>query len=145
MIRTMVLAAMLAATAMAPRAFAGEKPAAVLYKNPLCGCCEAYADYLRANGYTVTVKLTHDLSLVKKRHGVPEGFEGCHTTLIGGYVVEGHVPVDILSRLLAERPDLTGISLPGMPMGSPGMGGEKAEPFTIFGFGDAPTEVYAVE
>lgn len=145
MIRTMLMAAMLALTAMAPQAFADEKPSAVLYKNPQCGCCETYADYLRQNGYTVAVKPTHDLSLIKRQHGVPEGFEGCHTMLVDGYVVEGHVPLATLNHLLTERPDMKGISLPGMPQGSPGMTGEKTEPFTIYGFGEGRPEVYAVE
>jgi hypothetical protein len=124
---------------------AGEKPAATLYKNPQCGCCEAYADYMRENGFTVTVKPTHDLALIKRAHGVPKNFEGCHTMLIDGYVVEGHVPVNTLIRLLTERPDIKGISLPGMPMGSPGMSGYKAAPFTIYELSDEPGKIYAVE
>jgi hypothetical protein len=124
---------------------AGEKPAATLYKNPQCGCCEAYGDYMRDNGFTVTVKPTHDLALIKRAHGVPENFEGCHTMLIDGYVVEGHVPVNTLTRLLTERPDIKGISLPGMPMGSPGMSGYKAAPFTIYELSDEPGKIYAVE
>lgn len=125
---------------------AGEdQPAATLYKNPQCGCCEGYAEYLRENGFAVTVKPTHDLSLIKRQHGVPERFEGCHTTLIDGYVVEGHVPLKSLNRLLSERPDIKGISLPGMPMGSPGMSGVKIEPFTIYEIGEGAPKVYAVE
>ncbi len=124
---------------------ADEKPLATIYKNPECGCCEAYADYLRANGFTVTVHTTDDLFLIKRQHGVQEGFEGCHTTLIDGYVVEGHVPVDTLDRLLSERPDIKGISLPGMPLGSPGMTGRKTEPFTIYELSDGAPTVYAVE
>ena len=118
---------------------------ATLYKTPQCGCCEAYADHLRANGIAVTVEARHDLSLVKRQHGVPGELEGCHTTLIDGYVVEGHVPVGTLFRLLTERPDIKGISLPGMPMGSPGMSGEKTAPFTIYAITDGPAQVYAVE
>jgi hypothetical protein len=118
---------------------------ATLYKNPQCGCCETYADYLRENGFEVTVKPTHDLPLMKRQYGVPGELEGCHTTLVDGYVVEGHVPVNTVIRLLTERPDIKGISLPGMPMGSPGMTGEKTAPFTIYEFGDGPAKVYAVE
>jgi hypothetical protein len=144
--RALSILALIVGLALAAPASAAEgAKEATLYKNPQCTCCEAYADYLRENGFDVTVVPTHDLSLIKQRHGVPAAYEGCHTMLIDGYVVEGHVPVDILDRLLTERPDLKGISLPGMPMGSPGMSGEKTEPFTIFGFGDEPTEVYAVE
>jgi hypothetical protein len=123
-----------------------EQPyAATLYKNPQCGCCETYADYLRENGFEVTVKPTHDLPLMKRQYGVPGELEGCHTTLVNGYVVEGHVPVDTLLRMLAEKPRIKGISLPGMPAGSPGMFGKKAGPFTIYEIGDGPTKVYGVE
>jgi hypothetical protein len=112
-----------------------EMPDALMYKNPQCGCCENYAKYLRQNGFKVTVKETHN---------VPEKLSGCHTMLVGGYVVEGHVPVGAINKLLKERPDIKGISLPGMPEGSPGMTGEKAEPFTIYEVSDE-AKVFAVE
>ena len=118
---------------------------ATLYKNPECGCCETYAEYLRANGFRVTVKATHSLPLIKRQHNVPEHLGGCHTTLVGGYVVEGHVPVGTINRLLSERPAIRGISLPGMPEGSPGMSGPKSEPFTIYEITDGSPRVYAVE
>lgn len=144
MVRT-VFAAMFALAMAPPVASAGEKPPATLYKNPQCDCCEGYADYLRQNGYRVTVKPTHDLSLINKQHGVPENLEGCHTTLIDGYVVEGHVPVKTLNKLLTERPNIKGISLPGMPQGSPGMVGRKTEPFKIYELSRGTPRVYAVE
>src|SRR3954451_18773102 len=84
---------------------------AILYKNPQCGCCEGYAQALRDAGYTVKVIPTHDLPLINKEHKVPAELEGCHTTLIGGYVIEGHVPIAIVNRLISERPDIAGISL----------------------------------
>ena len=118
---------------------------ATLYKNPQCGCCEGYADHLRENGFEVTVKPTHDLPLLHRQYGVPEPLVGCHTTLIDGYVVEGHVPIGPLLRMLAERPAIRGISLPGMPAGSPGMFGEKTEPFTIYEISEGEPKVYAVE
>jgi hypothetical protein len=118
---------------------------AALYKNPQCGCCEGYADYLRNNGFEVTVKPTHDLPLLHRQYGVPEPLAGCHTTRVEGYVVEGHVPIGPLLRMLAERPAIKGISLPGMPVGSPGMFGEKTAPFTIYEIGDGEPKVYAVE
>ena len=127
-------------------AVAAEKPAATLYKNPQCSCCEEYAKYLRQKGYEVKVVATHNLSLIRKQHGVPENIEGCHTTLIDKYVVEGHVPAKTLDKLMAERPEIKGISLPGMPQGTPGMTGRKTGPFTIYEFGKAGTSrVYAVE
>lgn len=116
-----------------------------LYKTPVCGCCESYADYLRRHGFTVIVKPTHDLLLIKRQHAVPKDFEGCHTTLIDDYVVEGHVPVSTLRKLLRERPKIGGISLPGMPQGSPGMSGRRQAPFTIYELGGHKPKVYAVE
>lgn len=121
------------------------KPLATLYKNPQCGCCESYADYLRSNGYEVKVIPSNDLALIQQRQGVPPGFEGCHTTLVGGYSIDGHVPIDTFNRLLAERPDISGITLPGMPPGTPGMGGSKV-PLTIYALAKGgKTSVYANE
>jgi hypothetical protein len=116
-----------------------------LYKNPQCSCCEGYAAYLRQNGFEVTVKPTNDLAQISLKAGVPAELEGCHTAFIDGYVVDGHVPVEVIRKLLSERPAIAGITLPGMPSGSPGMFGEKTEPFTIYAVtkdGKAPT-VYA--
>ena len=107
-----------------------------LYKTPECGCCEGYADYLRAAGFTVSVKATSELSEISRKAGVPSGLQGCHTTFVGDYVVEGHVPTEAIRKLLAERPAIKGISLPGMPDGSPGMPGTKTAPFTVYAIGD---------
>jgi len=116
-----------------------------LYKNPQCSCCESYATYLRANGFVVTVKPTHDLLAMSHEAGIPKDFEGCHLAFIDDYVVSGHVPVGSINKLLTERPDIKGITLPGMPMGSPGMSGAKTEPFTIYTVGDEPPEVYTID
>lgn len=119
---------------------------AQLYKNPQCGCCEEYAKYLRDNGFDVAVKPTNDLAQISQEAGVPEALEGCHTMFVQGYVVSGHVPVDVVRKLLAERPPIAGITLPGMPLGSPGMNGPKTEPFKIYAVtkdGSAP-RIYAV-
>lgn len=116
-----------------------------LYKNPQCGCCEGYAEYLRENGFTVTVEPTHELVAMSRVAGIPEEFQGCHLSFIEDYVVSGHVPVNTVNRLLSERPDIKGITLPGMPMGSPGMVGEKTEPFTIYKISDGPAKIYGVE
>lgn len=136
------------ATAISPLAQAQAARDATLYKSPQCGCCEDYAQYLRSNGYKVDVVATHDLDAIKAKHHVPEPLSGCHTTLVGGYVVEGHVPVPIIERLLKERPAIRGISLPGMPAGSPGMTGAKREPFKIYEIGMKPSPkpaLYAVD
>jgi hypothetical protein len=124
-------------------AFAGQ---AILYRNPQCGCCEGHAEHLRANGIDVTSVATHDLALKRQEQGVPMDLVGCHMLLIDGYVVEGHVSAATIKRLLAERPAVKGISLPGMPIGSPGMEGPKTEPFTIYTFArSGEPQVFAVE
>jgi hypothetical protein len=141
-----LLAVMVLTVALGSGPAKAEQPyAATLYKAPQCGCCEAYADYLRENGFEVTVEPTEDLPRIKRQYGVPGPLEGCHTTLVEGYVVEGHVPVNVLLRFLTEPPEIKGISLPGMPAGSPGMFGEKTGPFTILEIGEGEPKVYAVE
>jgi hypothetical protein len=120
---------------------------AVLYKNPQCSCCESYAAYLEQNGFQVDVKSTNDLTEISNKAGVPADLEGCHTMFVEGYVVDGLVPVDVIQKLLKEKPAIAGITLPGMPMGAPGMAGTKTGPFTIYAIskdGSAP-KVYAVE
>jgi hypothetical protein len=131
----------------APLPALAESIQAVLYKNPQCSCCESYAAYLNQNGFQVEVKSTNDLTEISAKAGVPADLEGCHTMFIEGYVVDGLVPVDVIQKLLKERPAIAGITLPGMPMGAPGMAGSKSGPFTIYAIsktGAAPT-VYAVE
>lgn len=103
-----------------------------LYKNPSCTCCEGYAQYLDQNGFKVDVKPTNDLAEISRKAGIPEALEGCHTSFIGDYVVDGHVPVKTIRKLLDEKPAIAGITLPGMPSGTPGMSGEKAGPLTIY-------------
>lgn len=125
---------------------AGADPVFVMmFKNPQCDCCEEYAKYLRQHGFKVAVKPTHSMSLISRQNGVPEHLAGCHTMLIGGYVVEGHVPVSAINKLLTERPKIKGISLPGMPDGSPGMTGVKTAPLEILEISDDPPKVFAVE
>jgi hypothetical protein len=118
---------------------------ATLYKSPDCDCCEGYAAYLRRDGFDVTVIPSNDLAVINREHGVPPQLEGCHATLVQGYLVGGHVPIRTVERLLAERPAIRAITLPGMPLGSPGMSGRQVEPFTIYAIGDGPPRVYAVE
>ncbi len=114
-----------------------------LYKDPQCGCCEGYADYLRSNGFEVSIVPTHDLPLLDEKYGIPTDLQPCHLSLIGGYVVGGHVPMEVVNRLLAEKPAITGITLAGMPLGSPGMNGEKTEPFKIYEITKGSRRVYA--
>jgi hypothetical protein len=118
----------------------------ILYKNPQCDCCEYYAGYLRRNGFAVDVKPTNDLATMSRQAGVPEELEGCHISMIDGYVVEGHVPIAAIGKLLAERPAIIGITLPGMPMGSPGMTGKKQKPLVIYAVAkDGTARVYLTE
>lgn len=115
-----------------------------LYKEPQCGCCEGYAAYLRSNGFEVRIVPTHDLPLLDDQYGIPTDMQPCHLSMVDGYVIGGHVPIEAVNRLLTERPRITGISLPGMPLGSPGMNGEKRGPFRIYEIGKEPLKVYAI-
>jgi hypothetical protein len=131
----------------ATEAPAQDKMAATMFKKPGCECCDAYADYLRSNGFSVRVVESPNMTLIKNLHGVRHDLEGCHTTVVGDYVVEGHVPITPIKRLLSEKPAIKGISLPGMPQGSPGMSGEKEGPFKVLSITgeDGPAQVYATE
>ncbi len=105
--------------------------AMTVYKSPTCGCCEKYVDYLRENGFSVKAVNESDMNAVKKRHGVSH-VASCHTALVNGYVVEGHVPVAAIRKLLKQKPAIVGISAPGMPMNSPGMGDVKKGILSIY-------------
>ncbi|MHA2028659.1 MAG: DUF411 domain-containing protein [Candidatus Kariarchaeaceae archaeon] len=97
----------------------------VLYSSPTCGCCHEYVNYLNNNDFDTFQKRTEDYQLIKDENGIPEDLRSCHTSIIGDYFVEGHIPISIVNDLLAQKPDIDGITLPGMPSGSPGMSGEK--------------------
>lgn len=115
-----------------------------VYKTPSCGCCTKWVDHLAENGFEVTVQSLDDLSPVKSRLGVPRELQSCHTAEIDGYVIEGHVPAADIERLLEERPDATGIAVPGMPVGSPGMEyGARKDPYDVILFGGDEQKVYA--
>lgn len=116
---------------------------ATLHKNPNCGCCDVYAAHLEENGFTVAIENTTDLPSVSRAAGVPEQLAGCHTMFVGNYVVEGLVPADIVLRMLAEKPGIKGIALPGMPVGAPGMPGSKTGPLIVYAFGAGEPTVYA--
>ena len=114
-----------------------------LYKNPQCGCCEGYADYLHHNGFTVKAVSTNDLTVMGQKYGIPDDMQPCHISLIGGYVVGGHIPMEVIDRMLTEKPKIVGITLPGMPVGTPGMPGHKPGPLDIYEIGSSPPKVYA--
>lgn len=105
---------------------AAGKPAITVYRSPTCGCCEDWSKHLAANGFVVRTETMTDMDPIKIRFAVPEDMMSCHTGVIGGYAVEGHVPAELIHKMLREKPRVAGIAVPGMPMGSPGMEGTGA-------------------
>ncbi len=103
-----------------------------LYKNPNCGCCNTYADYLKGNGFDVEAINTNDMTSINQKYGVPAALEGCHTAISGGYVFGGLIPADMVKRVLSEHRPIKGITLPGMPAGAPGMTGSKTGPLDVY-------------
>ncbi|HMQ42687.1 MAG TPA: DUF411 domain-containing protein [Paracoccus sp. (in: a-proteobacteria)] len=112
----------LAALFLSTTAAFAEGAQMTVHKDPNCGCCTAWADLAQDASYEVAIIEDDDLYALKDRLGVPADMQSCHTVEVGGYVIEGHVPLQAVERLLSERPDATGIAVPGMPAGSPGMG-----------------------
>ncbi|MGH7663259.1 MAG: DUF411 domain-containing protein [Gemmatimonadaceae bacterium] len=144
--------AMLAkADAAAPSRTTNTSPPAIpdtavitVYKSATCGCCAKWVDHLRANGFRVDARDTDNMGEVKLATGVPARLRSCHTAVIGPYVVEGHVPADVIRRLLEERPAIAGLAVPGMPMGSPGMEGPNLESYDVLAFeANGETSVFA--
>ena len=116
---------------------------AEIFYSPFCGCCKEYVKYLRGNDVRVEAYEVNDPSKVKLELDIPRSMWACHTLKIGGYYVEGHVPIEVVYKLLEEKPDIDGIALPGMPAGSPGMGGVKTSPFIIYAISDGEVSVFA--
>ena len=103
-----------------------------IYKSGNCGCCSVYSNYFRGKGNSdVEIINLENLNSVKEQYEIPSSLESCHTTVIGNYFVEGHVPLEAVEKLMKEKPDIKGIAMPGMPSGSPGMPGAKKGPFII--------------
>ena len=120
--------------------------AATMFKDPNCGCCDHWADHVREGMETeVAVTPSADMAAVKDEHGVPAQLRSCHTMIVDGYVIEGHVPAADIERLLEERPEgVRGLAVPGMPIGSPGMEmGNRTQPYQVVAFGDAGMSVFA--
>lgn len=113
---------------------AAEGHTVTVYKNPSCTCCSAWAEHIRKAGFPVVAIDTNDLEPVKRRYGVAPEQAACHTALVNGYVIEGHVPAADIRRLLAERPAITGLAVPGMPVGSPGMEGAYKQQYKVLAF-----------
>jgi hypothetical protein len=124
------------------------RPTVEVYKSPTCGCCSLWVEHLQANGFTVRTSERDDPALadLKAKHGIPATARSCHTALVNGYVIEGHVPAADVQRLLKERPAVVGLAVPGMPIGSPGMevAGQPMQPFNVLAFDKAgQTRVFA--
>jgi hypothetical protein len=142
-----MLGACAASVATALPVAAQSRPAIHVLKDPNCGCCEAWVEVLQSEGFDVTVEASMGtlLARYKLENGIPQEMISCHTGRIEGYMIEGHVPVADIRRLLEERPDAVGLAVPGMPYGSPGMGLEsEREAYEVFLIRrDGSTEVYA--
>ena len=125
----------LAALLLSATAAVADGQQMTVHKDPNCGCCTAWAELAEDAGYEVKLIDSADLAVTKERLGVPDEFWSCHTVEVDGYVIEGHVPFDAVARLLAERPAISGIAVPGMPEGSPGMGDDPAARYDVIAWG----------
>jgi hypothetical protein len=146
MTRRQLLGALTMFAAMGVRPRAQKGSALQVYKDPTCGCCSLWVEHLRKAGFSATVTDAEDMSAIKAKHGVPTQARSCHTAIVDGYVIEGHVPAADIQRLLKERPKIVGIAVPGMPIGSPGMevASVKPQPYDVLAFDKAgQTSVFA--
>ena len=122
-----------ARTAAGPKSVAAPR-AITIYKDPNCGCCKLWVAHMQKAGFIATVNDTTDMATVKSAMGVPEALQSCHTARIGSYTIEGHVPADVIIKLLDEKPEGRGLAVPGMPSGSPGMEGGRVERYAVLLF-----------
>lgn len=137
-------AAALAATAFPALLRASAGAAMMVYKDPGCGCCEKWVEIMKGSGFTVSVTNTSEMTAIKRRYGVGDDLVSCHTALVGGYVIEGHVPADLIQKLLKDKPKVKGLAVPGMVLGSPGMEGSPKQAYDVVAFDAAgKTTVYA--
>ena len=113
-----------------------------VFKTPSCGCCYGYVLFLEEEKFKVKQTDMRSLHLIKKKYNIPLEMQSCHTTILGKYFIEGHVPIEAINKLLKEQPDIDGIALPGMPIGTPGMPGEKEEPYIIYQLVDGKSSVF---
>jgi hypothetical protein len=133
-------------TGLSHRLFAAPNlPEVTAFRNPGCSCCESWAKLMEKSGFKITMSDDPDLAARRKALGVPESIAGCHLALVGRYVIEGHVPIDDVLRLLDEQPDAMGLAVPGMPAGSPGMETDgEAETYSVLIFkGDGASQVFS--
>jgi hypothetical protein len=138
------LALTTAAARVSPPKPAAKKPIITVYKDPGCGCCKSWIEHLIKHGYRVDAKDTPDMTEIKRTLGVPTGLAACHTAIVNGYLIEGHVPAADIDRLLAQKPKIAGLAVPGMPAGSPGMEGTPAQRYQVLTFDkSSKTTVFA--
>ncbi|TVQ17692.1 MAG: DUF411 domain-containing protein [Leptolyngbya sp. DLM2.Bin15] len=120
---------------LAPEKQSLVQPKLIVFRSPTCSCCGQWVEHMEAAGFRVEDHVTDDMTAIKQQYGVPDTLSSCHTALVGGYVIEGHVPASDVQRLLREQPDVVGLAVPGMPIGSPGMEmGDEVEPYTVIAF-----------
>ncbi len=117
-------------------------PSVVVYRTPTCGCCKKYEDYLRKHGYAIRSEVLDDLEPIRMELDIPAAAASCHTVLIDGYAVEGHVPVEAIDKMLDDRSSIDGISIPGMPSNAPGMGDPDGNPIEVVSFRDGSVEPF---
>ncbi|MEO0888057.1 MAG: DUF411 domain-containing protein [Cyanobacteria bacterium J06634_6] len=109
-----------------------------VFRSPTCGCCGKWVEYMEAFGFQIRDNITEDMAAIEQQYGVPSQLRSCHTAIANGYVIEGHIPAEDVARLLSEKPDISGIAVPGMPVGSPGMeSGDYVEPYEVLSFTDS--------
>ncbi|HSM81767.1 MAG TPA: DUF411 domain-containing protein [Nodosilinea sp.] len=134
--RLLALGIVLAIALLGPVAASAQGATAItVYRSPSCRCCGAWVEHMQAAGFEVQDVVTDAMAAIKAQYGVPEALASCHTALVEGYVVEGHVPATDVQRLLSERPAILGIAAPGMPVGAPGMEmGDRVDPYTVVSF-----------
>ena len=119
-------------------------PVVTVYKSPTCGCCKKWMDHLEEEGFRVVARNRQDMNQIKESYGIDYKLRSCHTATVDGYVVEGHVPAEDIQRLLKEAPSVTGLAVPGMPAGSPGMEGKYQDPYEVIAFNKGKkNEIYA--
>jgi hypothetical protein len=120
-------------------------PTVEVFKSPTCGCCALWVKHLEANGFATKVTDVEDMTQVKAKYGIPGRLQSCHTAVVNGYVLEGHVPAADVQRLIKERPSVVGVAVPGMPLGSPGMEqGSLVQPYNVVTFDkQGQTSVFA--
>jgi len=132
------------AVALRPINAASKEPTITVYKDPNCGCCKSWVEHLVKHGYRVDAKDTPDMTEIKRTLGVPERVAACHTAVVNGYLIEGHVPAKDIARLLREKPKVAGLAVPGMPAGSPGMEGSRTQHYQVLTFDkNGKTTVFA--